>query len=156
MTGVVFLVTPYYLEGNKEQISRMKASIYRAEGMTGRLPVMLALWMLTLGMLIAVALLSALVPLGPPSTRTTGSAFNPATSDVVLKARAVATPQAVEPLRPDGDGPPAIALLLPALVTVLIGLWRIGGGIAPAPKCAARPSRPHRTRIQPRAPPLLS
>lgn len=41
----------------------------------------------TLWMSILVALLSALAPLGPPASRLTGSAFNPATITVVLKAR---------------------------------------------------------------------
>ncbi len=151
MTGVVFLVTPYYLEENKEQISRMKASIYRAEGMTGRLPVMLALWML-----IAVALLSALAPLGPPLSRVTGSAFNPATSDVVLKARAAATPQAVQAHRPGGDGPPAIALLLPVLAIVMGALWHLRPSPGVAPAAMPRPSRTSGSPGQPRAPPILS
>lgn len=153
MTGVVFLVTPYYLEADKEQISRMKASSYRGKGGAAQLPVMLALWMSTLSLLIAVALLSALAPLGPPLSRATGSAFNPATSDVVLKARALATPQAVQAHRPGGDGPPATALLLPALALLLAGRWRmVPSGVA-TPFRALRPPRPRRADIQPRAPP---
>ena len=49
--------------------------------MKARLPFFLSLWMAML-----VALVSALAPLGPPSSRPTGSAFNPATTSVLIKA----------------------------------------------------------------------
>src|SRR3546814_6989521 len=77
----------------------MTPAPYRKDTLAGRLPFILTLW-LSLG----VALLSALVPLGPPSSRFTGSAFNPATTGVVLKARAHATPLTVQAMEPDGDG----------------------------------------------------
>ncbi|AMK24206.1 MULTISPECIES: hypothetical protein [unclassified Sphingobium] len=105
----------------------MTPTPYRNEAGPGGLPFILSLW-LSLG----VALLSALAPLGPPSSRITGSAFNPATTGVVLKARADANPIALRVTEPDGDGrapalapaaiwflpvaalPPGAALLLPA------------------------------------------
>jgi hypothetical protein len=54
--------------------------------MVGRRSFIAALWMA-----IVVALLSAVAPLGPPSSRLTGSAFNPASVSVVLKARSPLT-----------------------------------------------------------------
>ncbi|WP_375197195.1 hypothetical protein [Sphingobium sp.] len=81
--------------------------------MKGRLLFILSLWMA-----LSVALLSALAPLGPPSSRLTGSAFNPATTAVVLKARAQAIPVTAQVSQPDGDG------RLPAL-TFAIGLLSI-------------------------------
>lgn len=87
--------------------------------MPSRAAILAALWTL-----IAVTLLSALVPLGPPLSRVTGSAFNPATSDVVIKARAPAAAQAVQPVRADGDGLPPMAFH--ALFTALaVAFWRI-------------------------------
>lgn len=47
-----------------------------------RSSILVALWTL-----IAVTLLSALAPLGPPQSQSRGSAFNPATAEVVLKTR---------------------------------------------------------------------
>ena len=64
-----------------------------------------ALWML-----IVVTLLSALAPIGPPLSRPTGSAFNPATSDVVIKARAPTPPQVAHAARMDGDDTPPVLL----------------------------------------------
>lgn len=151
MTGLVFWATPYYLEADLEQISRMKASIYRSKGIAARLPMLLAVWML-----IAVALFSALAPVGPPLSRVTGSAFNPATSDVVLKARAPLAPQAAQAARPDRDGDPVIALLLPALAALPIALCHIlslTGAVKFRPR---RQSHLRRTPNQPRAPPALS
>ncbi|HUD95613.1 hypothetical protein [Sphingobium sp.] len=84
-----------------------------------RAAILAAVWTL-----IAVTLLSALAPLGPPLSRAKGSAFNPATTEVVLKARARAMTHAVQPVRPDGDGLPPVAL--PCLaVGLVIGLWRM-------------------------------
>ncbi len=84
--------------------------------MQGRLFFILMLWLS-----IGVALLSALAPLGPPSSRFTGSAFNPATTSVVLKARAHAPLIIVRVTEPDGDGraplsAPAATWLLPMAV----------------------------------------
>lgn len=55
----------------------------RSKQGNGIAPVALMLWLT-----IAVALWSALVPLGPPASRAIGSAFSPATMTVALKARA--------------------------------------------------------------------
>ncbi|HKY82268.1 MAG TPA: hypothetical protein VJM09_12450 [Sphingobium sp.] len=71
----------------------------RDERMKSRLLFLAALWIA-----ISVALFSALAPLGPPSSRLTGSAFNPATTTVVLKARAPVTPPGTEATEPDGGG----------------------------------------------------
>ncbi|WP_408640447.1 hypothetical protein [Sphingobium chungbukense] len=101
---------------------------YRNEATQGSLLFILSLW-LSLG----VALLSALAPLGPPSSLWAGSAFNPATTSVVLKARAHANPTVVGAAEPDGVGrapllaPAAIWMLpvmalLPGLVSALLAL----------------------------------
>ncbi|CCW20313.1 hypothetical protein EBBID32_46870 [Sphingobium indicum BiD32] len=91
-----------------------------SEGFAGqRLPVIAALWTL-----IAITLLSALAPLGPPLSRAAGSAFNPATSDVVIKARAQLAPQAVQTGQPNGDGPSAFHLLLAVVAASLLIFWR--------------------------------
>ena len=64
-----------------------------------RLPVRAAFWTL-----IFITLLSALAPMGAPLTRLKGSAFNPATTEVVLKSRA-STMQAMSPSRrKDAEG----------------------------------------------------
>lgn len=93
----------------------MKPAPYRIEDRQGRL-----LFLLTLWLAIGVALLSALAPLGPPSSRYTGSAFNPATTSVVLKARSLANPVAVRVTEPDGV-PTAIALL--PVAALIGGVW---------------------------------
>jgi hypothetical protein len=80
-----------------------------------RLPILAAL-----SMLILVTLLSALAPLGPPLSRVTGSAFNPATADVVLKARTQAALQTAEVPRPYGDGAPPPLILAVALALILL------------------------------------
>jgi hypothetical protein len=84
-----------------------------------RAAILAAVWTL-----IAVTLLSALAPLGPPLSRLKGSAFNPATSEVVLKARAPATAQAVQPMRPDGDGSPPVALCC-LLIALAVAFLRV-------------------------------
>jgi len=66
--------------------------------MIGRRSFIAALWMA-----IVVALLSALAPLGPPSSRLTGSAFNPATVSVVLKARSPLTVEKALTVEAGGD-----------------------------------------------------
>ncbi len=81
-----------------------------------RLPYVVALWMV-----IAVALLSALAPLGTPLSRMTGSAFNPATVDVVIKARTPAAPQAVQATQPDGDdGHVALSVTIAVALSFLL------------------------------------
>lgn len=119
------------------------------DGALARLSVVAALWTL-----IAVALLSALAPLGPPLSRITGSAFNPATSDVMLKTRAFTAPQAVQTPHPDGDGvPPATALI--ALALACVAAWHVRPAATPGRAYAVpRPNTPQRRR-RARAPPLL-
>ena len=102
-------------------VARMTPAPTRMEAGQGRLLFILFLWLS-----LSVAILSALAPLGPPSSRLTGSAFNPATTSVVLKARADANPVFVRAAEPDGDGP--ASLLIPAAIwplpaTLLLALW---------------------------------
>ncbi|WP_230461262.1 hypothetical protein [Sphingobium sp. CAP-1] len=121
----------------------------KGRGAKPRAAILFALWTL-----IAITLLSALAPLGPPLSRLTGSAFNPATSDVVLKVRAPATAQAMPVVRHDGDAAPPVAL--GGLFAVLIvALWRL---IPMAFTPSARQSRlrpvlvrAHRARAPPAA-----
>ncbi|MEC3949931.1 hypothetical protein [Sphingobium sp. HWE2-09] len=115
-----------------------------------RLPIHAALWTL-----ILVTLLSALAPLGPPLSRATGSAFNPATTDVVLKARTQSAQQVVEAPQPDGGGAPpliiafALAAVLTALRVVILTGWA-GDHASVLPFI-----RPARTRSA-RAPPSIA
>lgn len=74
--------------------------------------------------LIAVTLLSALAPLGPPLSQVKGSAFNPATSEVVLKSRAQAVKQAGETARPDDDDSRPWAALWCLLLVALLASVR--------------------------------
>ncbi|WP_242125127.1 hypothetical protein [Sphingobium sp. Sx8-8] len=118
------------------------------------------LFILFLWTAIGVALLSALAPLGPPSSRLTGSAFNPATTSVVLKARAQSAPLAAQASRPDRDGRmPVMAFaavwLLPVAL-MMLGVRRL----QPAerlrrPQSAPRPSH-LLSHHHARAPPALS
>lgn len=120
------------------------------KGAWRRLSLPAALWGL-----IVVTLLSALAPLGPPLSRAKGSAFNPATLDVVLKARAQVAPQAAEAVRPDGDGaPPCMAALV--LGVILLAVWRVrpASGMSHARRTLS-PFAFVRTR-RARAPPLPS
>ncbi|WIW87423.1 hypothetical protein K3M67_10570 [Sphingobium sp. V4] len=119
----------------------------KGRGAIPRAAILAALWTL-----IAVTLLSALAPLGPPLSRATGSAFNPATSDVVLKARAPSAAQAVPPIRPDGDGWPPVAILGLAIMAI-VGVWRFLPALS-APPAAPRLPRPPLVRAHlARAPP---
>ena len=112
-----------------------------------RLPIHVALWTL-----ILVTLLSALAPLGPPLSRVTGSAFNPATADVVLKVRTQSAQQVVEAPQPDGGGAPplimgfALAVVLLALRFVLSTGW---AGDYRAVLPFIRPARTRRARAPP-------
>lgn len=123
---------------------------WNGKGAMMRLPILAALWTL-----LAVTLLSALAPLGPPLSRATGSAFNPATLDVVLKARTQSASQAVVLApRPDGDGGPPPMLLALALAIVLPGLARPAGRV-PHHRYSLPSFAPARTR-RARAPPAAS
>lgn len=78
-------------------------------GPGGRLLFLLSLWMS-----LATAIVCAVVPAGLPQTRLTGSAFDPSTTIVALRSRPPATIKAPE-LREDdgvgvGDGGAALAL----------------------------------------------
>lgn len=80
-----------------------------------------ALWML-----IVVTLLSALAPIGPPLSRPTGSAFNPATSDVVIKARAPTPPPVAQAARVDGDDtPPVLLFCIIATLALVASVGRL-------------------------------
>ena len=123
--------------------------------MRGRL-----LFMLTLWMAISVALLSALTPLGPPSSIATGSAFNPATTGVVLKARTQSAPADYRLTQPDGSGDsPLLSSLMPWLVSVAGLLTVAGWSRSKTLYVRTRPSR-WRGRIthsfHARAPPVLT
>jgi|GEM_PF-1841358 len=112
---------------------------------------------------LLLALASALVPAlcasGPPASRTTGSAFDPGTSVVALRARAQALIQA-EALREDSASKalpgridlPLIAASVAAVLVVGTALAHPLSGALPiaAPRMRAR----RLTRAQPRAPPL--
>lgn len=92
--------------------------------MRGRLLFMLGLWLA-----ISVSLLSALTPLGPPSSMITGSAFNPATTGVVLKARAqtISTDQRLSEPERDRNFPvtsPLKAWIVPS-AALLAAVWPV-------------------------------
>jgi len=78
------------------------------------------LFLATLWMAICVALLCALAPLGPPSSKLMGSAFNPATTAVVLKARSPAGPQVNRVIRPDGEGLKSLPYAVPLSVLPIL------------------------------------
>ncbi|MEC3910547.1 hypothetical protein U5A82_08630 [Sphingobium sp. CR2-8] len=126
-------------------------SWWSGKGAYLRLPVVAALWTL-----ILVTLLSALAPLGPPLSRATGSAFNPATADVVLKARAHAAFQAVDASTPTHDGPSPPLILAVALAIVLLAIHHVRlPGMAGRDRHHPRAFAPARTRHA-RAPPAAS
>lgn len=123
----------------------------KGRGLIPGVAILAALWTL-----IAVTLLSAIMPLGPPLSRVTGSAFNPATSDVVLKARTPAATQMVQLVRPDGDGAPPLLLhgLFAALLLVMVLR------VLPAAPARAAPQRGRRAALvragHARAPPAAA
>ncbi len=96
------------------------------------------LFIATLWMAICVALLCAVMPMGLPSSKATGSAFSPATTSVVLKSRSIVTPEIVKraPLPGSGKAAPVIAAYL-LLALALSGASRriplSSGGPARAP-----------------------
>ena len=117
------------------------------------------LFMLTLWMAISVALVSALTPLGPPSSRITGSAFNPATTAVVLKARAQSVPHDANLGVPDGDGAKAATSIMQWVVlaaATLVAIWLVRPVSAIAPATAPRARRRLPYRLHARAPPALT
>lgn len=113
-----------------------------------RLPVLAAFWTL-----IFVTLLSALAPMGAPLTRLKGSAFNPATTEVVLKSRA-GTMQAMSSSRRKGaDGVTHAFLLVrkAAWITLAAGAASVAATSLPTvPALRWRdPLRAHRARAPP-------
>lgn len=112
------------------------------------------LFILTLWTALGVALLSALAPLGPPSSRLTGSAFNPATTAVVLKARAHAAPAMQQARAPD-DAVPGLLWILPAapLILAVLLIRRVA---APLRASVVRGAFLYLSHRHARAPPALS
>lgn len=118
---------------------------------------------------LALVLLCALAPLGLPSSRQTGSAFNPATTAVLLKARSPAAPRVEH--ADDGDGGaramtsldrprvPFPAVSFPTILSLacLAGIWRLvaGRGCGPWRALTLMPLR-LRPSLPVRAPPRLS
>ena len=115
-----------------------------------RYSLFVALWML-----IVVTLLSALAPIGPPLSRPTGSAFNPATSDVVIKARAPTPPHVAQAARMDGDDtPPVLLFCVIATLALVVATRRRQTFFAWPQIGAAAPlllSSAHRARAPPAA-----
>ena len=108
-----------------------------------------ALWML-----IVVTLLSALAPIGPPLSRPTGSAFNPATTDVVIKARAPTPPHVAQAARVDGDDAPPVLLFCIIATLALVASAGHGRAIFAWSQIGAVPlylSSAHRARAPPAA-----
>ena len=124
--------------------------------MKARLPFFLSLWMAML-----VALVSALAPLGPPSSRPTGSAFNPATTSVLIKAGDRSAAPVERAREPDDRDKRAIhgsamAWLLP-LTMLLFGLVPGSRSRPPLPFLSSSAWRAeHLPRRHARAPPSLS
>ena len=122
--------------------------------MSGRL-----LFMLTLWMAISVALLSALTPLGPPSSKITGSAFNPATTDVVLKARALSIPPGERVSAPgDNDSIAPVTSVIQWLVfatAILVVAWLLRPLPVADPTIGQRVQRCFSNGFHARAPPAL-
>lgn len=88
-------------------------------------------FVVVLGLLIAVSLLSALIPLGPPASTHVGPAFSPATTSVAIKAqvaervtqvRHAAPPSLDPPLALAAAGGPAIPALPVLVLLVLLAL----------------------------------
>lgn len=108
-----------------------------------------ALWTL-----IAVTLLSALAPIGPPLSQGRGSAFNPATSEVVLKARSPLGSQGTPVVRPRGLI--RLAMLAACVLAMLLLARRTGRrALTVRPALAARAfslrAKPWHARAPPRA-----
>lgn len=116
-------------------------------------------FILSLWVAIGVALLSALAPLGPPASRLTGSAFNPATTSVAIKARRPDSPLVAQTAKPDGRDKvrPTLAILwlMPLLLLAAERAWLALR--SPVPVCSFARRRPARhSRPPARAPPALS
>lgn len=114
----------------------------------GRLPFIASLWAA-----ILVALLCAIAPDGPPSSKLNGSAFSSATTGVVLKARSLPAPHLARAPRPDGDGV-ALPWLLAAALALMLS-WRRLAPDAPLPRLAGRYSDLRARGRRARAPPAF-
>ncbi|MEJ7933795.1 hypothetical protein WG907_05910 [Sphingobium sp. AN558] len=96
----------------------MSRSDYRADTEKGGTLFLAALWLT-----IMLALVCALTPLGPPSSRQAGSAFNPATSAVALKSRSSVPSSLLQTADPDGSDrslPEAPVAILPVDAVVIM------------------------------------
>lgn len=69
---------------------------------------------------LAVVMLSALMPLGPPASRAMGSAFSPATTAVAIKARAAAQVAVQLRIVPPPADPPAAVVTVPSLTLIVL------------------------------------
>ena len=121
----------------------------------GRL-LFLAAVCLTMG----IALFSALAPLGLPFSRATGSAFNPATTSVVLKARSPVEAAAAIVQEPSDGAPTPLPLavhswLLPAAM-LLLGSRLASSCMPRRYSCAHRHAFALVSVKRARAPPLRS
>lgn len=96
--GTGFRPDPSLSDGPKGSLKRMRSTSLTGSRGKGR-----GLFFAALCMAIVVALFSALAPLGLPSSRLTGSAFNPATTSVILKARSPLVAAGPVLHEPDGD-----------------------------------------------------
>jgi hypothetical protein len=117
-----------------------------------------AIFVAALWVSLATALLSAMLPVGLPLTQSTGSAFNPATTAVALRATAVQPRTAIQWID-DDDGPatdlaPTLdATALPPPAAPSLPAPR--GDAAPAPRFASPSDLPTATLglAYPRGPP---
>jgi hypothetical protein len=105
---------------------------------------------------IAVALWSALVPLGPPASRAIGSAFSPATTAVALKARASQPVEMkIKALTPDLGSAAGDAITIAAFSLFVARFVLSDHAPWPIASVSVRPFDPASFR-RARAPPLLS
>ena len=73
-----------------------------------------------LWLILAVVMLSALIPLGPPASRAMGSAFSPAKTAVAIKARAAAQAAVHPRIVPPPADPPAAVVTVPSLALIVL------------------------------------
>lgn len=122
----------------------------RSKQRNGIAPVALLLWLT-----IAVALWSALVPLGPPASRAIGSAFSPATTAVALKARASQPVEVkIKVYAPDLGGSAGDAVAIAAFTLFVTHAALSDHALWPIVAVSVRPFDPASSR-RARAPPIL-
>lgn len=123
----------------------------RSKQGNGATPVAVMLWLT-----IAVALWSALVPLGPPASRAIGSAFSPATTAVALKARASQPIEVkIKALTPELGGSAGDAIATTVVYLFVARFILLDHALWPIVSVSSRPFDPASFR-RARAPPLLS